>query len=129
MKAEDFVTHSFQVNEEIVIELWVTIMGSIRVSGRKKDSYSLLINWCAGKETKHVNYLLSKAEAAITGEDVPVIASRLKPYFNDEKFCTYLESLGTSERFSVTDQELQILRAKTFAAVLRSSKEGVKTQK
>ena len=84
----EFVYHELLINDLYVISLYFTIMGSTRVILRHKDSYSLALNWCAGKKPADAERLINVMLELIERDDVDKVpfCSQIKPYFNDPAF-------------------------------------------
>ena len=97
------------------IELWLTIFGGIRITLLTKCGLSYHLNWCAGPKLSDVNYLLSKVMPAYESGRI-IFDSKIKPYFNDPEFCSYLEELDTDESIKMTPNDLRQLCDAVFAS-------------
>ena len=116
---------SFRVNQSVLedkyIELWVTVMGSIRVTCLDKENPIVYeLNWCAGPELEHVNFLLSKVLSAVKNDNI-IFCSKIKPYFNDNNFTQYLNQIETTA-LRITQDDLNHLRQKHFENLLSTNK-------
>ena len=92
------ILHAILVDDQWIIEIFYTVMGSLRVTIREKDSYDLMCNWCAGPDPHHVVILVNVLLDVVASDDLDVMpfASERKPYFKDEKFMAFIEGKTTT---------------------------------
>jgi len=75
------------------IEVLRTIFGGRRVAIRETGSDFYDCNWCAGDSLEHAGILVGLAQAIIDQNARPQFCSKRKPYFLDDDFKAWMNTI------------------------------------